>query len=365
MEKICLVYGGDSVESEISILTALKVQKELEKFSYPYMMVFLDHNGNFYSGEGLLNKENYHNLVRFKKGEFIKKEQNFYFKYGLKKEKFDMVLLLCHGYKSEDGTLGGYFDTLKIPCIYPGLMQSALLQDKSNFKRVMDSLKITQTKYGILSEEDYTFLLENKKAITSLSYPLVVKPSHLGSSIGVRKVDDEKQLIEALFDGFRYDDVVLIEEAVLHLKEVNVAIILKKDEMIVSDLERVNNEEKILSFIDKYDNYSFTESHIIPADIDNKIAKKIIYTAKKVYKKLFLKSLVRFDFLIDETTQKIYLNEINAIPGSLSYYLFENKDLKMVDLIDIMVEQFKIERIKSEKKITSYNQGFLSSLKAK
>lgn len=365
MEKICLVYGGDSVESDISILTALKVQKELEKYSYPYMMVYLDHNGNFYSGEGLINKENYYNLVKFRKGTFIKKNQNFYFKNGLKKEKFDVVLLLCHGYKAEDGTLGGFFDTLKIPCIYPGLMQSALLQDKGNFKRVMDSLKITQTKYEILSESDFTFILENKKNITSLRYPLVVKPSHLGSSIGVKKVDDEKQLIEALFDGFRYDDVLIIEEAVLNLKEINVAILMKNEEMLVSDLERVNNAEKVLSFIDKYDNYSFNESHVIPADIDNKVAKKIVYTAKKVYKKLFLKSLVRFDFLFDEVTQKIYLNEINAIPGSLSYYLFEYKDIKMVDLIDIMVEQFKLERIKSEKKITSYNQGFLSSLKAK
>ena len=365
MDKICLVYGGDSVESDISILTALKVQKELDKFSYPYMMVYLDHDGNFYTGNGLLYKENYKDLLGFKKGNFFKKKDEFFFKTRLKKEKFDIVLLLCHGYHSEDGTLGGFFDTLKIPCIYPGLIQSALLQDKISFKRIMDSLNINQTKYEVLTESDFTNLVEKETSITNLSFPLVVKPSHLGSSIGVKKVFNEKDLIEALFDGFRYDRDMILEEAILNLKEINVAIFNYKNELKVSSLERVNNEEKILSFIDKYDNYSLSDSHIIPADIDNRVGKKIVYIAKKVYQELGLKSVVRFDFLYDEVTKKIYLNEVNAIPGSLSYYLFENQDIKMVDLVDMMVEEFKLEYVKSKKKISSYNEGFLTNLKAK
>lgn len=365
MEKVCLVYGGDSVESDISILTALKVQKELEKFSYPYLMVYLDHEGNFYSGEGLLHKDNYQNLVHFNKGNFIQSQGKCFFKRGLSKEAFDVVLLLCHGYHTEDGTLGGFFDTLKIPCIYPGLIQSAILQDKASFKRIMKNLEIPQTKYEILTEKEFALKLENKEELTKLDYPLIVKPSHLGSSIGVKKVNSEKELIEALFDGFRYDEVVLIEEFVLNLKEVNVAILLHNDEMIISNLERVNNQEKVLSFIDKYDNYSLNESHIIPADIDNKMAKKIVYIAKKVYQKLLLKSLVRFDFLIDEKMNKVYLNEVNAIPGSLAYYLFESLDIKMVDLIEMLINQLKREEINKKKKISSYNQSFLKNLKEK
>lgn len=365
MEKLCLVFGGDSVENEISILTALRVQKELEKYSYSYMMVYLDHDGNFYSGESLLNKDNYKNKVKFKKGTFIKKNGTNYFQYGLRKEKFNLVLLLVHGKGAEDGTLGGYFDTLKIPCVYPGLINSALLQDKANFKRIMESMGIPQTKYEVLNYRDYLKVLEKNTFETKLSYPLIIKPSLLGSSIGVHKVENEKELLEKLVDAFKYDEVVIIEEAVTNLKEINIALLRKNNEIICSSLERVNNEDKILSFIDKYDNYSLNETHIIPADIDNKIMKKIKYLSRKVYHELNLKSIVRFDYLLDEKTSKIYLNEINAIPGSISHYLFEADNILLIDLIEILVEQYKLDFIHIKKLITKYYDGFINNLKEK
>lgn len=362
MKKFCLVYGGDSLEAEISILTALKVQKELEKFSYPYMMVYLDHDGNFYTGKSLLFKTNYTHLTKFKKGNFEKSNQHYYFKTKFKKEEFDVVLLLVHGYHAEDGTLGGYFDTLKIPCIYPGLIQSALLQDKVAFKRIMSGLNIKQTKYIVLNENEFN--LKKESLVIDLKYPLIVKPSLLGSSIGVNKVNNENELFNALYEGFKFDETLIIEEAVNNLKEINVALLKVDNEIIVSSLERVNDKEKVLSFIDKYDNYSLTDTHIIPADIDNKIAKKIIYNAKMVYQKLNLKSIIRFDYLLDYERNEFYLNEVNAIPGSLSYYLFENKDIKMVDLVDLLYKAYKENKKEDLKKLHQYNQT-LNSLKEK
>ena len=364
MERICLVYGGDSSENEISILTALKVQSELEKFSYPYMMVYLDHDGTFYTGSGLLHKNNYSQKVHFKKGEFHQINGKYFFKNKFKKHYFDVVLLLCHGSNCEDGTLGGYFDTLKIPCIYPGLGVSSLLQDKSNFKRVLSSLNIPQVKYQILTKKEYIQDF-NIQDFLNLKYPLIVKPSHQGSSIGVNKALDEQSLQLAIIDAFRYDNEIVLEEAVTSLKEINVAVVTKDNEIFVSDLERVNDRDEILSFYDKYDNYTFSESHIIPADIDKKIAKKIIFTAKKIYKILNIKSVVRFDFLFDYETNNIYLNEINAIPGSLSYYLFENKGIRLYDLVMILIDQYKLDKIEQDKLITKYNDGFLEHLKEK
>lgn len=364
MDKICLVYGGDSNENEISILTALKVQGELEKFSYPYMMVYLDHNGNFYNGTGLLHKNNYAQKAHFKKGEFHQLNGKYYFQNKMKKHYFDMVLLLCHGSNCEDGTLGGYFDTLKIPCIYPGLSVSSLVQDKANFKRVLDSLNIPQVKYQILSKEEY-FGDFKMNEFLNLRYPIIVKPSHQGSSIGVNKVIDEQGLSLAIIDAFRYDDEIVLEEAVTNLKEINISIMKKENEIFVSDLERVNDKNDILTFYDKYDNYTFSESHIIPADIDKKVAKKIAFTAKKVYKTLNIKSVVRFDFLYDYEKSNVYLNEINAIPGSLSYYLYESKGMRLYDLIMALVDQYKLDKIEKDKLITKYNDGFLEKLKEK
>lgn len=365
MEKLCLVFGGDSVENEISVLTALKVQKELEKYSCDYLMVYLDHFGNFYSGEGLLHKDNYVNKTGFRKGSFVKEKECCFFKYGFRKEKFDYVFLLVHGKGAEDGTLGGFFDTLKIPCLYPGLSNSSLLQNKANFKRVMESLNVSQTRYEVVLHFDFLLNVAQNKKITKLLYPLIVKPCSLGSSVGVSKVSNENELIDSLFNAFKYDDVVIIEEAVENLKEINVALLRKDDELFVSSLERVNDEDRVLSFIDKYDNYELSKSHIIPADIDKKISKRIVYIAKKVYKILDLKSVVRFDFLFDESKGVIYLNEINAIPGSISYYLFENDNMRLIDLIEMLVNQFKVDLVNSKKLITHYEDGFLKNLKGK
>lgn len=363
MDKICLVYGGDSVESDISILTALKIQKELEKYSYAYMMVFLDHDGNFYTGKALLNKNNYQYKLKFIKGNFFKDNNKCYFKSGLKKEYFDYVLLLVHGYKAEDGTIGGFFDTLKIPCIYPGLIQSALLQDKAIFKRVMSSLNINQANYEVLNEHCFLNNIHNQQSLTSLLFPLIVKPSHLGSSIAIKKVNNEIELTNALYEAYQYDNEVIIEEVVQNLKEINIAILKNNDELVTSNLERVNNKDKVLSFMDKYDNYSLNETHIIPADIDKKTSKKIIYLTKKIYSLLNLSSVVRFDYLVDEMTKKIYINEINAIPGSLAYYLFSLQDIDVCDLIDMLINEYKNKQ--KEKKITTYGENFLSILKAK
>lgn len=362
MEKLCLVFGGDSLESEISILTALKVQKELEKYSSMYMLVYLDRDGNFYTGEGLLHLDNYSNKVKFKKGNFIKKNGSNYFKYGLKWESFNFVLLLVHGKGTEDGTLGGFFDTLKIPCIYPGLINSAILQDKANFKRIIDSLKVEQTKYEVLTYKNF---IKNNNYKTNLKYPLIIKPSTLGSSIGVSKANDEKELLDKIQETFKYDEVIIIEEVVSNLKEINIALLGKNNEIVFSSVERVNNEDKILTFMDKYDNYSLNEKHIIPADVDEKIIKKVKYISKKVYSELNLKSIVRFDFLFDEINSKLYLNEINAIPGSIANYLFESDNILMIDLVEILVEQYKLDFLHTKKLISKYNDDFISNLKAK
>lgn len=365
MKKICLVYGGDSLENEISVLTALRISKDLDKYSYPYMMVYGDKIGQFYTGEALKKRDNYQMKKGFICGSFIKKNGKNYFRSRFKKEEFDLVILLAHGKGAEDGTLGGYFDTLKIPCIYPGLTKSSLIQDKGLFKEIMKSLNISQCKFQRINERQFNNFLQKNKNITELGYPLIIKPNHLGSSIGIVKAHDEEELKKALEEVFTYEDEAIIEECLESFKEINVAIVKKDDEIVVSELERVNNSNDILTFMDKYDNYKLTESHIIPADIDHKIRKKIINLARKIYLSLNLTFVVRFDFLLDSRNNAVYLNEINAIPGSLAYYLFEPIGIKTIDLIQILLDNYENEQIKKSKKKEEYEDDILSYLKEK
>ena len=363
MKKICLVFGGDSLENEISILTALKVKDELKKHSYSFEMVYLDHDGIFYTGEALLNKNNYYNKVKFKKGYFIRENNKNLFRFGLFRFEFDIVLLLSHGLHCEDGTLCGFFNTLKIPCICPSVEVSSLVQNKSNLKRLLSSINIPVTKSITLKESEFdlkTFLADQK-----LSYPLICKPNYLGSSIGVSKVNDKDELITALKDIYKYDKTAIVEECVDNLKEINIAITKRNNEILLSECERVNDKNKILSFNDKYDNYSFNESHIIPADVPKKVIKQIKYYTKKAFLFLNMNGVLRFDYLYDEKTKMIYLNEINAIPGSLSYYLFEPLGIRFIDLIEILIEQYYLDFNNEKKKILSYREDFISSLKEK
>jgi len=363
MKKICLVYGGNSIENEISILTGLKIAKELEKYSYPYMLVYLDFDGNFYCGPALLKRENYKEKKKFIRGTFINNQGSYYFKYGIRKEQFDNVILLVHGKGAEDGTIGGYFETLRIPVIYPGLNESSLLQHKGFFKDVMNSIEIPQTKYVRMNENQIEDGYIEK--IKDLTFPLIIKPSQLGSSIGITKVKNEKELDSAIREALKYDDEIIIEECLEKFKEINIAIVKNGEKLVISELERVNNQNKVLTFYDKYDNFRLTDSHIIPADIDTKIKKKIINIAKKVYYNLNLKFVIRFDFLYDIQNGAVYLNELNSIPGSLAYYLFEPIGINIIDLIQILEDNFRIEEENKRCKITKLNNLSLMNLKDK
>lgn len=359
MKKICLVYGGDSLENEISILTALKVATELEKYSYSYLLVYISRNGEMFTGSSLKDKDLYNSKKGFKKGTFIKNKK-CYFKSGINKYEFDIVLLLSHGKGAEDGTHKGYFDTLKIPCIAPSVNASSLLQNKLFFKQVLKDLNVPQVKYYHIKKEEYLNGLNLK-----LKYPLIVKPVSLGSSIGVCKVENETNLNYALDEVFLYENEALIEEMVCSLKEVNIAIFRHKNQLIKSLAERVNDKDKVLSFLDKYDNYTLSDTHIIPADVDEDIIIKINNISENVYNKLNLNSVVRFDYLLDEKNKELYLNEINAIPGSLAYYLYEKLDISLIDIVEKLIEDYYYNQKKDNLLYKKYDEYFLTSLKAK
>lgn len=331
MKIIALVYGGDSVESDISVITYKKIRSKLILEGREVLDIFLDRNGSFY-----INDRN-----KIKLGHFEKIGESSYFRTRFKYFEFDVVLPLVHGAGVEDGTLGAFFDTLKIPCMYSGVLNSAILQNKSFFKKILNCYDIPNTKYVDLKYERFIDInFDLKKHIEELNFPLIIKPNTLGSSIGVKKAYDYDGLLNALDEAFVYDNEIVIEECVENLKEVNIAVLGYKDNMIFSELETVSNKDEVLTFFDKYLLSKDKTTRIIPSDISIDIKNIILEITKKTFYNLDCFGVVRFDYLIDEINHKIYLNEINTIPGSLAYYLFEPLNITVNQICDIMYENY-------------------------
>lgn len=347
--NLVFLYGGNSLESDISEVTYKKILNLLKDSEHTIIGIYLNHQGEF--------------LINNKRGKFVKKDNNYYFQYGFKKISFDLVIPLVHGKGSEDGTIGAYFDALKIPCAYSGILNSAILQDKITFKKLLALEKVPQVDFTYLTYEEYmdfSFNLKNK--VKDLSYPLVVKPNSLGSSIGVKKVSNENELIIALDKAFSFDKKVIIENAVSFLKEVNVAILGERNSYIVSELETVSNKEDILSYFDKYLQSKDKTTRIIPADIDEQLKNKIIDISSTIFKRFDCSYVVRFDFLINQNSSEVYLNEANTIPGSLAYYLFEPIGINPKNLINNIINIYYRKNAQEARLVHDYHEGNKNAL---
>jgi D-alanine-D-alanine ligase len=274
----------------------------------------------------------------------------------MKKTYFDYVYILGHGKNIEDGTLSSYFFIKKIPYLYDDLNNVSLLQDKIKSKMMFQHLKVPTLDY---------FSLHQGHKISSKSipfaYPLIVKPNTLGSSIGVSQVNDFSSLISALQEIYLYDETCIIEPCVTKKKEYNIALSGYLDELKISHIECVNSFDDVLSFYDKYDYSSSNKKRIIDPLIDEAIKNQMIDDAKKIFNSLNLCGTYRFDFLFDEVNQQLYLNEINVLPGSLAFYLFE-KETKMIDLILFDIKMKEKKYFKREHLLTSYQEGYITQL---
>ena len=360
MKKIAIVYGGKSLEHDISIITALLVMEELDRNNIDYIPIYVSRENVFFTGKALLNKDNYENKNHFIKGEF-KFHRGFYqFKYGHKYIPIDVAILCVHGAGTEDGTLKALFNFMQIPSSSSSILSSSLMQDKNIAKEILRTANIPVVD-GFHIRKDDKFMMPN-----GYDFPLIIKPVHLGSSIGVKKVDNDDELRKHLKLAFTYDTEVIIEKVVENLKELNVAILGTSNNYKVSEIELVNTKEKVLSFKDKYELFQCKyETHIIPAKIPTNIKKTIEDNAKKAFALLNCQGVVRFDYLFDSKTKKIYLNEINAIPGSLAYYLFKNKKITMLDIINELIKNAHDEYNANHQLTTTYEYSSLKSIARK
>ena len=369
MINIGIIFGGESVEHEISIISALQAIDYIDKTKYNAIPIYISKDRLWYTGDKLLDINNYKDLdslLKKCKEVVLCKKNNEYClisnKYINKVvKKLDIAFPIVHGANVEDGSLAGYLSTLGIPYVGSKLLASSIGQDKVVTKEVLMNNNIPVVPYIWFYESDF---INNKEyylnKIKELDYPVIVKPATLGSSVGINIVKKENMVIDAINEALMYDKKIIVEKCIENLIEVNASVLGNYEDSEVSVLERVNSNNDYLTYEDKYIGSSkgiVNTNRIIPADISDKLTKEITNTSKEVFRVLNFSGVVRIDYLIDSKTNNYYVNEPNTIPGSLSYYLWQDIGYKELlnKLIDIAIKEYK----DNKKRINSLNTNIL------
>lgn len=327
MIKLGIIYGGISTEHDVSIMSAKSVLENLNKEKYEIHEIYINEYGKWFeiqNGE----KEEIYNLI-----------------WTLK--ELDVVFPILHGIGGEDGTIQGMLEMLKVPYVGCGVLASAVGMDKVYSKMIFKEVGIQQTKYIVIYyKNDKYYIRENgideelkfEKIIEKLKLPMFVKPSNSGSSVGVKKANDVNELKLAIENASKYDRKIIIEEGIKG-KEVECAILEKKDAIIASTVGEIKSAEEFYSFDAKY-NIPNSQT-IIPAKIEKNLIEEVQKNAIKAFKSIDGRGLARVDFFIEEGTNNIYINEINTMPGftKISMYpkLFESDKISYSELLDILI----------------------------
>lgn len=363
MKNIIVFFGGISCEHDVSVITGVLTLNSLDKTLYNPIPVYISKKGEWLYGEELFDVSFYKsgNFSTLKKATLLSGENTLYIR-GIRLKKIGDIFcaINClHGLNGEDGTLAGLLKLHNIPLVGSPLFSSSLSMDKDFTKTVLKGLKVSVLPCATVYKED--FIKNKEKSILkikeNLSYPIIIKPANLGSSIGVSVVNGDNEFIASLDSAFLYDDKVIIEKFLENFKEYNCACYKDKNGYTVSKVERPLSLDKILSFKDKYECYTGSLDREFPAKIPEKLTKKIQSITEKVYKECEFSGIVRIDYLYSENV--LYLNEINSIPGSLSYYLFTDTLKGFTEILNSLILYSVESYNKFKARKFSYQSGVL------
>ena len=369
MLKVAVLFGGKSCENEISVLTGVFVLNLLDREKYVPVPVYIHTDGGMYTSAKMTD------LNVFKKKEFSSFEQIFfdggtmYAFNGAKtkiknKGKIDAALNCCHGGLGEGGGISALMQLNGIPFASPELTASGMFMDKTLTKLVAKALNVPTVEYIRVNEADYAkrgkFLLKNIES--RLKYPVVVKPAHLGSSIGISVAETEESAAAAVEAAFQLDDRVIIEKFLKNKRDVNCAAYSLGGEIYVSEPEEAASGDKIYTFADKYlgegSRRNGGKAGKKAAAVSDETREKIRSYTRTLYKRMNLKGIVRMDFLLSEG--KIYLGEVNTVPGSLAYYLFGERVSDAKNLFSDLIDDALASAAAGEKRVIA--TGILQSV---
>jgi D-alanine-D-alanine ligase len=391
--KVAVLFGGKSTEHEISIISAIQAIGSMNSEKYDIVPVYMTKNNDFYVGDDIGTIEEYTHIPDLLKKStqviWVKEGDRVNLvRYPMKKfgnnviTTVDVAFPIVHGTNVEDGTLQGFLATLGLPVVGCDVLSSAVGMNKYVMKTVLkdNDIPVLDCKcYTWKDYEDVDSLVAKIEA--AFSYPVIIKPLNLGSSIGIKKASDREGLLEALELGFEFSKKILVEPAISNLKEINCSVLGDYESAEASECEEPVNSDEILSFEDKYIGGSGAKGaksggaktggskgmaslkRKIPADITDEQRSEVRKMAVDAFKCLGCSGVSRIDFMLDEETGKIYLNEINTIPGSLSFYLWEPLGKKYSQLLDDMINIAIKQDRENHKLVFSFETNVLEGVK--
>lgn len=384
MKKVAVFFGGRSVEHEVSVITGMQVMENMDHSKYAPVPVYITKEGKWLGGEVLKNFKTFkeddfsqafevffngklgdHNLYKMEEqggGLFSKKSETM-----AVYEKIDLVFPALHGTNGEDGTIQGYLDTIDIPYVGCSTSSAALGMDKVFMKQVFLANDIPVLDYRVVLRSEWEADPEAAKAkIEELGYPVFVKPSNLGSSIGISRVAKAEELDEAIELATNYDRKIIIERAAIEPREINIAVLGYENNLKVSACEEPVGWKELLSFEDKYVSGSKGNKGTkggenprnIPADLDEDLRLEIEKQAKRAFKSIDAAGTARVDCLVEDG--KVYVNEINTLPGSIGFYLWEAVDLDFKSLITELLEIAELRYRQRENNLYIYDANLFT-----
>ena len=338
--KLGVIFGGESVEHEVSIESAESILTNLDKNKYEIYSIYINKNGEFYEYNGNLEKIEVQNNIQKIENvlEYLK--------------NLEVIFPVLHGMHGEDGTIQGLFELLKIPYVGCGVLASSVGMDKIYTKKMWEQAGINQAEYLYIQKRKTGYYLIDKKwneekvdmeklvekACKTLSMPIFVKPSHSGSSVGINKAKTKGELAKYIEEASKYDTKIILEQGIIG-QELECAV-MGNEEAICTCVGEIKSADEFYTYDAKYKNKE--SKTLIPANISKEVQKEIQETAIKAYKAIDAKGLSRVDFFLEEKTNRVIANEINTLPGftKISMYpkLWEASGILYKELLDKLIE---------------------------
>ena len=359
-KQIGVIFGSRSCEREVAIISAVQLMRHADREKYEIIPVYISDDGNWYTGDKLTDIQAYKPFRPDQKGIIrvfpdlssgsgalltIRKNTGLFAREKTEiVARIDAYIIVMHGLNGEDGTLQGLMELINVPYTSTGVAGSALGMDKIMMKQffqgaglpVLPGLSFTRSEF---SGERGAVL---NKVEEELGFPVFVKPANLGSSIGVSRADDTESLADSLELAFEYDRRVLVEKGLDKPIELNCSVMGYDDIVEASPIEMPLNNDEFLDFKDKYlasgGSKGMASLHrVLPAPIEDELKNVIQEMSRTIFRMLDCKGVVRIDYMFDKHSEKLYITEINTIPGSLAFYLWENAGIPYSALIDRMI----------------------------
>ena len=384
MIKVGVIFGGETVEHEVSIITAVQAISFMDKKKYQVVPIYIGKDRNWYTGEALTKMETYKDMSMIpsvaKEVSLVKVDNTYALqkKRGLFKnviETIDVAFPIVHGKGVEDGSLSGYLETIGIPYVGPSMLGASVGQDKVVQKQIMKASNVPVVDYVWFYDHEY--LTDDKdilKSIKKLGYPVIVKPARLGSSVGITVAHDESEIVASIEEAIKYDEKIVVEAMVENLLEVDCAVLGNASDMECSLIGEMMTNNDFLTFEDKYigegskknggaktDGTISTSGFEIPAKLDEEVEEQIYKYSKEAFRCLNLSGVTRFDFLVDKKAKKVYVNEPNTIPGCLAFFFYTPKGKDYTKLLDELITKSIKSYKDSKKKVTSFESNVLST----